>query len=261
MDANDTKTPLPTEVHLIKSETPSSTNLRTEYQQLISTLLYAALGTRPNIAFAVTRLSRFNSDPTEEHLRYTKYVLRYLKGTKSLRICYDRSSNAGLIGYSDSNWGKNKDDRHSTSGQVFTLANGAISWASQRQKMVALLVGESEYMELAVTGRQCTWLRSFSAEIGFPFTQATTICADNQAAIFLAIIPAVEWRTKHIDIRHHYIRKQVGTKVIDLYHIAGEENPTDLFTKPLPVVKVEKFRTLIGLTQEPKLHTGTRTGK
>ena len=232
-------------------------SLRTEYQQLIGTLLYAALGTRPNIPFTVTRLSRFNSDPTEEHLRYAKYVLRYLKGTKSLQICYDGSSNAGLIGYSDSDWGKNKDDRHSTLGQVFTLANGTISWASQRQKTVALSVGDSEYMELAATGRQCTWLRNFSVEIGFPFTQAMMICADNQAAIFLAINPAVERRTKHIDICHHYICKQVETKVIDLYHIAGEENPTDLFTKPLPVVKVEKFRSLISLTQEPKLHTGT----
>ena len=91
--------------------------------------------------------------------------------------------------------------------------------------------------------------------------QATTICADNQAAIFLAINPAVEQRTKHIGIRHHYIWEQVETKVIDLCHIAGEENPTDLFTKPLPIIKVEKFRTLIGLMQEPKLHTGTRTCK
>ena len=261
MNANDTKTPLPAGVHLTKLETPSSTNLRTEYQQLISTLLYAALGTRPDIAFAVTQLSRFNSDPTEEHLRYTKYVLRYLKGTKSLWICYDGSSNAGLIGYSDSDWGENKDDCHSTLGQVFTLANSVISWASQCQKTVALSVGESEYMELAATGRQWAWLRSFSVEIGFPLTQATTICVDNQAAIFLAIIPAVEWRTKHIDIRHHYIREQVETKVIDLYHIAGEENPADLFTKPLPIVKVEKFRNLIGLMQEPKLHAGTQTHK
>ena len=261
MNAKDTQTPLPAGVHLTKSETPSSTNLRTEYQQLISTLLYAALGTRPDIAFAVTQLSQFNSDPAEEHLRYTKYVLRYLKGTKSLWICYDGSSNAGLIGYSDSDWGQNKDDRHSTSGQVFTLANSTISWASQHQKTVALSVGESEYMELAATGCQCAWLRSFRAEIGFPFTQATMICADNQAAIFLAINPAVERRTKHIDIHHHYIREQVETNVIDLYHISGEENPTDLFTKPLPVVKVEKFRTQIGLTQELKLHTGTWTRK
>ena len=201
MNANNTKTPLPAGVHLTKSETPPSTNLRTKYQQLIGTLLYAALGTRPNIALTVTRLSRFNSDPTEEHLRYTKYVLRYLKGTKSLWICYNRSLNAGLIGYSDFNWGENKDDHNSTLGQVFTLANGMISWASQHQKMVALSVGESEYMELAATGCQCAWLRSFSMEIGFPFTQATTICADNQAVIFLAINPAVEQRTKHIDIQ------------------------------------------------------------
>ena len=156
------------------------------------------------------------------------YVLRDLKGTKSLQICYDGSTNAGLISYSDSDWGKNKDDRHSTLGQVFTLANGVISWASQRQKTVVLSVGESEYMELAATGCQCAWLRSFSAEIGFLFTQATTICADNQAAIFLAINPAVERRTKHIDIHHHYICKQVETKVVDLYHIAGEENPVKL---------------------------------
>ena len=113
----------------------------------------------------------------------------------------------------------------------------------------------------AATGCQCTWLRSFSVEIGFPFTQPMMICADNQAAIFLAINPAVERRTKHIDICHHYICEQVETKVIDLYHIAGEENPADLFTKPLPVVKVEKFRNLIGLTQEPKLHMGTQTHK
>ena len=103
--------------------------------------------------------------------------------------------------------------------------------------------------------------QKLQVEIGFPFTQATTICVDNQAVIFLAINPAVERRTKHIDICHHYIREQVETKVIDLYHIAREENPADLFTKPLPVVKVEKFRSLIGLTQELKLHTGTRTGK
>ena len=261
MNANNTKTPLPAGVHLIKSETPSSTNLRTKYQQLIGTLLYAALGTRPDIAFAVTWLSRFNSDPTEEHLRYAKYVLRYLKGTKSLWICYDGSLNAGLIGYPDSDWGENKDDRHSTLGQVFTLANSTISWASQHQKTVALSVGESEYMELAATGRQCTWLRSFSTEIGFPFTQATTICADNQAAIFLAINPAVERRMKHIDIHHHYIHKQVETKVIDLYHIAREENPANLFTKSLPVIKVEKFRNSIGLTQGPKIHTVTQTCK
>ena len=88
----------------------------------------------------------------KEHIKYAKYVLRYLKGTKELKIKYDGSSDAVLIRYSDSDWGENRDDRHSTSGHVYLMANGAISWASQQQKMVAFSVGEAEYMELASTG-------------------------------------------------------------------------------------------------------------
>ena len=87
----------------------------------------------------------------KEHIKYAKYVLRYFKGTKELKIKYDRSSDARLIAYLDSDWGENKDDHHSTSGHVFLMANGAISWVSQQQKTVALSVGEAEYMELAST--------------------------------------------------------------------------------------------------------------
>ena len=143
VNANNTKTLLPVGVHLTKSETPSTAKLETRYQQLISTLLYAALGTRPNIALQ----SHDYPDSTQIPQRNiwdmpSMYVLRYLKGTKSLWICYDGSLNAGLIGYSDSNWGKKKDDHHSTS-------------ASQHQKTVALSVGELEYMELASASHQC----------------------------------------------------------------------------------------------------------
>ena len=96
------------------------------------------------------------------------------------------------------------------------MANGAISWASQRQKTVALSVGEAEYMELASTGRQAAWLKSFSGEIGFPIEEPIPLCSDNQAAIFLTINPAVERRTKHIDIRHHYIQEQYEEKVSEI---------------------------------------------
>ena len=87
----------------------------------------------------------------QEYIKYAKYVLRCMKGTKGLKIKYDGASDAGLIGYSDSDWGENRDDRHSTSGHVCLMANSAISWASQRQKTVTLSVGEAEYMELAST--------------------------------------------------------------------------------------------------------------
>ena len=122
-DANNTKTPLPAGIHLEKSEETVALDTKTYYQQIIGTLIYAAIGTRPDIAFTATRSSRFNNNPTEEHIKYAKYILKYLKGTKELKIKYDRSSDAGLIGYSDSDWGENRDDRHSTSGHVFLMAN------------------------------------------------------------------------------------------------------------------------------------------
>ena len=131
LDANSTNTPLPAGIHLGKSEEPTALDTKTYYKQIIGTLIYAAISTRPDIAFAAMRLSRFNNNPTKEHIKYAKYVLRYLKGTKELKIKYDGSSDAGLIGYSDSDWGENRDGRHSTSGHVFLMANGAISWASQ----------------------------------------------------------------------------------------------------------------------------------
>ena len=135
-----------------KSKEPVALDTKTYYQQIIGTLIYAAIGTRHNIAFAATKLSQFNNNPTKEHIKYTKYILCYLKGTKELKIKYDGSLDAGLTGYSDLDWGKNRDDRHSTSGHVFLMANVAISWASQQQKTVALSMGEAEYMELASTG-------------------------------------------------------------------------------------------------------------
>ena len=132
-DANNTKTPLPAGIHLEKSEEPVALNTKTYYQQIIRMLIYAAIGTRPNIAFVATRLWWFNNNPTQEHIKYAKYILRYLKGMKELKIKYDGASDAGLISYLDSDWGENRDDCHSTSGHIFLMANGAISWTSQRQ--------------------------------------------------------------------------------------------------------------------------------
>ena len=102
-------------------------------------------------------------------------------------------------------------------------------------------------MELASTGRQAAWLRSFSGEIGFPIKGLIPLCLDNQAAIFLTVNPAVEHQTKHIDIQHHYVWDQYEERVVEPFHIAGIENPADLFTKSLPVIKVEQFRSKIGL--------------
>ena len=127
------------------------------------------------------------------------------------------------------------------------MANSAISWASQQQKMVTVSVGEAEYMELASTGQQAAWFRSFSREIWFPIEGPIPLYSDNQAVIFLMVNPAVERQTKHIDIQHHHIWEQYENKVIEPFHIAGMDNTADMFTKSLPVIKVEQFRSKIGL--------------
>jgi len=187
------------------------------------------------------------ANPSKDHLHYAKYVFKYLVSTKELRLKYDGLSQAGLIGFSDSDWGENKDDRHSTSGNVFMMANCAITWMCRRQKVVATSVGEAEYMELSDTAKQCAWLRSFAHEINFSPTKGTPLCADNQAAIFIATNKAIDRRTKHIDIRYHFVREELEKEKIELFHIAGAENPADLFTKPLPHTLILKFRDFIGL--------------
>ena len=119
---------------------------------------------------------------------------------------------------------------------------------SQWQKTIALSVGEAEYMEFTSTGWQAAWLKSFSGEIGYPIKGPIPLCSDNQAVIFLVVNPAVKSQTKHIDIWHHYIREQYENQVVEPFHIAGIDNPADLFTKSLPVIKVEQFRSKIRLS-------------
>ena len=119
---------------------------------------------------------------------------------------------------------------------------------SQWQKTIALSVGEAEYMEFTSTVWQATWLKSFSGEIGYPIKGPIPLCSDNQAVIFLMVNPAVKSQTKHIDIWHHYIREQYENQVVEPFHIAGIDNPADLFTKSLPVIKVEQFRSKIRLS-------------
>ena len=129
------------------------------------------------------------------------------------------------------------------------MANAAISWVSRRQKTVALSVGEAEYMELSDTSRQNAWLRTFLMEIGFEPADATPLCSDNQSSIFLAVNRVIERRTKHIDVRHHYIREQLDEKKVELFYIPGEDNPANIFTKPLFVIKIIKFREALGLVE------------
>lgn len=249
LQSTPTRTPLPSGLVLEKAppDHQLDLDLRSQYQSLIGTLLYITLGTRPDIAYAVTRLSKYSSHPTQQHLKAAMYVLHYLNGTRDLRITYDGKSRSGLISYSDSDWAENKDDRHSTSGFLQFMANGPVSWISRRQKTVALSSTEAEYMELSDSTRQIAWLRTFLRELGFEVSNPTPMCADNNGSIFLAVNPAHDRRTKHIDIRYHYIREFIEDGHAQVFYINTKDQLADIMTKNLPFETHAGLRGRLGL--------------
>jgi hypothetical protein len=161
-DSNPTRTPLPSraEVHLIKHTGEASPSEIKYCQQIIGSLLYVQIGTRPDISFAVGCLVQYVSNPSSQHLCLAKYVLTYLKGTADLVLWYDGMCGCGLHGYSDSSFGNQPDDCHSTSGYVYLLADAAISWSLRKQKTVAQSTTHAEYMALTDTANQAAWYQT-----------------------------------------------------------------------------------------------------
>lgn len=220
---------------------------RTRFQTIIGSLLYLMLGTRPDIAFAVTKLAQHSANPSEEHLSRALYICRYLQGTRDYKLVYDGASGGGLIAFSDSDWGTDPyNQRRSQFGHLLQLAGGVFSWTSRAQKTPALSSKDAEYMALSDCSRQVMWVRSVLLELGYKLTPIP-ICCDNQGAIFTAENPVTEARTKHIDIRYHYIRDLIKRRCVKLLYLEGEENQADLLTKNLGHIKVNKFCAKIGL--------------
>ncbi|TFY52997.1 hypothetical protein EVJ58_g9696 [Rhodofomes roseus] len=209
------------------------------YQAIVGSLMYAALGTRPDISYAVQSLSQYNSRPNEDHWKAAKHVRRYLKGTQDFAITYGGSSddlnvkafyrNFRLEGYSDADWGANPDDRRLISGYAFLVGNGIVAWSSKKQTMVALSTMEAEYMAISYATRHAIWLRALLAELTFAQDGPTPINADNQSAIALSKDNVNHSRSNHIDIRHHFIRECILADTVSLKYCPTDVNLADLF--------------------------------
>ena len=221
--------------------------LRKRFQTVIGSLLYLMIGTRPDIAFAVTKLSQYASNPSQDHMNKALYICRYLVGTSKYSLIYDGASGQGLVAFSDSDWASDNVSRRSQTGFFQKMANGIIGWTSRAQKTVALSSTEAEYMALSDASRQCVWIKSLMGEIGYSTNFAVPLAGDNQGSLFMATNPVTEARSKHIDIRYHYIREVIANKHIDVFFIEGNDNPADLFTKNLGRMKFQKFRAELGL--------------
>ena len=249
-DANPHPTPLPAgaDVHLVKNTAQATQADIKHYQSLIGSLLYVQIGTRPDISFAVSRLAQYAANPTPQHLCLANYVMSYLLGTVDKCLCYDGANGAGLHGYSDSSLADQTDDRHSTSGYVYMLMNGAISWSSRKQRTAAQNTTEAEYMAMTDAANQAAWYRSFFTELGYSVDDPVPLHGDNKGAIDLALNPVTGRRSKHIDIKHHVIRKYIEKGYISLIHTPTEEMVADGFTKSLSCVLLHRFNSGMGLS-------------
>jgi len=219
------------------------------YQSAVGSLMYAMLGSRPDLAYAVGTVSQFNHAPGAEHWIAVKRIFRYLVGTKRMSLQYGTKTQNGTGGYSDADWGSGH-DRKSIGGFVFLLNGGAISWASKKQTSIALSTTEAEYMGMTQAAKEILWLRVLLDEIGALRLVApiSTLNADNQGAIALARNPEYHARTKHIDIQYHFIRNLVTTNQIHLELCPSTDMIADIMTKALPRVSHVKHREAMGLT-------------
>jgi hypothetical protein len=250
-DANPVRTPLDSHTKLEPGE-PEQGNRSNNYASLIGSANFSAVATRPDISFAVNRLASFTANPTMCHWTAIKRVLRYLAGTKDKGITYSKpASNINLknliLGYSDASFASNYDCT-SVSGYVFTIAGGAITWGSKKQNVVSLSSTEAEYICLSDAAREAIWLRNLYAEIGFPQEEPTLIYGDNQSALAIADNPRYHKRTKHFDIKHHFIRDQVQNGTINIEYLSTKQMTADIFTKALSQQVHKLHMTSMGMS-------------
>ena len=219
------------------------------YQAAIGSLNYAAIATRPDISAAVGKLSQFMKGPTNEHWVGVKRILRYIRGTLDfgLKFCAKDSDDFTLLGYSDSDWAGCVDSRKSTSGQIFLLGGCAISWRSKKQSIVALSSTEAEYVALCEAAQETTWLRNLLHDIGLQQEQPTTVFEDNQGALALAHNPRDHPRTKHMDVKYHFIRDTIERKRMSVVYCRTNQMVADTFTKGLAKPAFEKLRGAMGV--------------
>ncbi|GKV33750.1 hypothetical protein SLEP1_g42213 [Rubroshorea leprosula] len=188
----------------------------TYFKQIVGSLRYLTC-TRPDISYGVGLISRFLENPQQSHMQVAKRIMRYLKGTLNYGLFYSSTDNCAIIGYSDSDWAGDLDDRKGTFGYCFNFGANSFSWSSKKQSVVALSTCEAEY-----------------------------VAATSSA--YLAKNPITHGRSKHIDVRFHFLRDQVGKKAIELIYCKSENQVADILTKPLKFEAFIKLRSMLGMT-------------
>jgi len=240
-----------------RARTPMSTSLKISsdlagksvdpslYRSMIGSLLYLTTS-RPDIAFSVGICARFQANPKKSHLTTVKRIIRYVNDTLSYGIWYSRETNLVVAGYSDADWAGNDDDRKRTSEGCFYVGNNLVAWMSKKQTSISLSTAEAEYITAGSCCTQLLWMKTLLGDYEF-YQDTMIINCDNTSAINISNNPVQHSRTKHIDIRTHFLRDLVESEVVSLSFIPTENQLADILTKPLDGSRFESLRKAIGI--------------
>ncbi|XP_061355111.1 secreted RxLR effector protein 161-like [Gastrolobium bilobum] len=205
------------------------------YVSVVGSLMYAQTCTRPDISFAVGMLGRYQSNPGMEHRKAAKKVLRYLQGTKDHMLIYKRSNELEVIGYTDSDFSGCLDSRKSTFGYLFMFAQGAISWKSAKQTIMASSTMEAEFVACFEATTHALWLLNFISELVVVDTisRPLEIYCDNSAAVFFSKNERYSKGAKRIELKFFSVKEEVQKQRVSIIHIRTEHMMTDPLTKGL----------------------------
>ena len=226
---------------LTEEESKGESELMSEvpYASAVGSLMYAMVGSRPDLAHAVGVVSRFMGNPGRKHWEAVKWIFRYVKGTLDFGLTFTKNTEFKVVGYTDADYATDLDRRRSVTGYVFQVGGNTVSWRSGLQHIVALSTTESEYMALTEGFKEALWLKRFVSELGFLQDEAK-VFSDSQSAIHLAKNGGFHERTKHIDTKLYFIRDVNEAGDVTLHKIHTSANPADLLTKAVPGNKLEK---------------------
>jgi transposase InsO family protein len=220
---------------------------KAKYRSIVGSLMYIAVISRPDIQFAVNFAARSNQNPKRANMVHVKRILRYLKGTHNLSITYYREEDDKLKGYCDASWGSEPQDRKSTSGYIFTLAGGPITWYSKKQSCIALSSTAAEYIALSKAVEEAIYLRTLLSELQWDQESATDIYQDNNGSRFMATNEANTKTSKHIEIRYHYSRDMVKKGHVNIRYLETTKMPADMLTKPIKKILLARHINTIGM--------------
>ena len=220
------------------------------FRELLGSLMYLYIGTRPDLSFAIQFLSRYQSNPGRAHWNAALHVLRYLKGTIDLKITYSANSPLTPVGYADSDLGGCMDTGRSTSGYIFVASGGPVCWSSKRQQRVSTSTTEAEYKALCHAGQTALWIGNFFSEIGVGIDQPLVICMDNKGAFDISRHATQHRKTRHFKLDSFWLREAVQEEEIALRLVPSGANLADIFTKVVTRDQFVQAREMMGVCRE-----------